>query len=136
MHSRSFRQEVHGRYAGLVLAGVAVSILGLSRQAAAADGAVEFKVVDSAGEPLPCRIHLLDSEGKPRFPNNLPSPRGNGFWTQEIYYQILFFLDWIDERIGRIPNKLDDPDKLAEVLAVQESAKVFWQDKLAKANAD
>ena len=49
---------------------------------------------------------------------------------------VQFFLDWIDERIARIPNKLDDPDKLAEVLAFQKTAKSFWQDRLANANAD
>lgn len=38
-----------------------------------------------------CRDQMYESEawGKPRDPARLPSPRGNGFWTQEIYYHIL-----------------------------------------------
>lgn len=38
-----------------------------------------------------CRDQMYESEawGKPRDPQRLPSPRGNGFWTQEIYYHIL-----------------------------------------------
>jgi len=38
-----------------------------------------------------CREQMYESEawGKPRDANRLPPPRGNGFWTQEIYYQIL-----------------------------------------------
>jgi hypothetical protein len=47
-----------------------------------------------------------------------------------------FFLDWVDERITRIPRKLQDPDKLTEVLAHHEEAKTFWRQVLAKANAE
>ena len=38
-----------------------------------------------------CRSRMLASEawGRPRDNKRLPSPRGNGFWTQEIYYHIL-----------------------------------------------
>jgi hypothetical protein len=38
-----------------------------------------------------CRSRMLENEawGKPRDVQRLPSPRGNGFWTQEIYYHIL-----------------------------------------------
>jgi hypothetical protein len=38
-----------------------------------------------------CRSRMLENEawGKPRDVSRLPSPRGNGFWTQEIYYHIL-----------------------------------------------
>jgi hypothetical protein len=37
------------------------------------------------------RSGMLDSEawGRPRSRERFPSPRGNGFWTQEIYYQLL-----------------------------------------------
>src|SRR5207245_8012268 len=45
-----------------------------------------------------------------------------------------FFLDWTQERIGRI--KLDDPMQREEVLAHHLAAKRFWQERLAKANAD
>lgn len=38
-----------------------------------------------------CRSQMYESEawGKPRDTKRLPSPRGNGLWTQEIYYHIL-----------------------------------------------
>ena len=38
-----------------------------------------------------CRVEMLASEawGKPRDAARLPAPRGNGFWSQEIYYHIL-----------------------------------------------
>lgn len=38
-----------------------------------------------------CRSRMLENEawGKPRLVERLPNPRGNGFWTQEIYYHIL-----------------------------------------------
>jgi hypothetical protein len=38
-----------------------------------------------------CRDQMYESEawGKSRDPQRLPPPRGNGFWTQEIYYHIL-----------------------------------------------
>lgn len=38
-----------------------------------------------------CRAEMLASEawGKPRDASRLPAPRGNGLWSQEIYYHIL-----------------------------------------------
>ncbi|MCA9211731.1 MAG: CehA/McbA family metallohydrolase [Planctomycetales bacterium] len=38
-----------------------------------------------------CRSQMYEDEawGKPRDAARLPDPRGNGFWTQEIYYHIL-----------------------------------------------
>jgi hypothetical protein len=38
-----------------------------------------------------CRSQMYETEawGKPRNANRLPAPRGNGFWTQEIYYHVL-----------------------------------------------
>lgn len=38
-----------------------------------------------------CRSQMYESEawGNPRDAKRLPAPRGNGFWTQEIYYHIL-----------------------------------------------
>ncbi len=38
-----------------------------------------------------CRDQMFESEawGKPRDVRRLPSPRGNGFWSQEIYYHLL-----------------------------------------------
>jgi hypothetical protein len=38
-----------------------------------------------------CRAEMRDAEawGKPRDLERFPSPTGNGYWTQEIYYQVL-----------------------------------------------
>lgn len=38
-----------------------------------------------------CRDRMYETEawGKPRDTARLPAPRGNGFWTQEIYYHLL-----------------------------------------------
>ncbi len=38
-----------------------------------------------------CRDRMYESEawGKPRVPERLPAPLGNGFWSQEIYYHLL-----------------------------------------------
>jgi len=38
-----------------------------------------------------CRSRMYEDEawGKPRDAERLPAPRGNGFWTQELYYKIL-----------------------------------------------
>lgn len=48
-----------------------------------------------------------------------------------------FFLDWIDQRVAQI-NQLDGPDDAARaaLLADQQFARSFFQDLLAKANAD
>ncbi len=35
------------------------------------------------------RMYLDEAWGRPRDVTRLPNPRGNGFWTQEIYYHIL-----------------------------------------------
>lgn len=38
-----------------------------------------------------CRSRMLENEawGRPRDVERLPAPRGNGFWTQEIWYHLL-----------------------------------------------
>lgn len=38
-----------------------------------------------------CRDRMYENEawGKPRNEQRLPAPRGNGYWTQEIYYHLL-----------------------------------------------
>jgi hypothetical protein len=38
-----------------------------------------------------CRSTMLEKEawGKPRDAERLPAPRGNGYWTQELYYHVL-----------------------------------------------
>ena len=45
-----------------------------------------------------------------------------------------FFLDWVRERMPRV--KLTDPAQLEEVLAHQRTAERFWQEQVAKANAE
>jgi len=47
-----------------------------------------------------------------------------------------FFLDWVVERIGRVPVKLNDSERLEDVLAYHQEAKKFWQQVAAEANAD
>jgi hypothetical protein len=47
-----------------------------------------------------------------------------------------FFVDWVDERIARVPNKLKDEKQLAEVLEPHRKAREFWQDLVNRANAD
>jgi hypothetical protein len=47
---------------------------------------------------------------------------------------VQFFLDWVYERARQI--KLDDPQQRREVLEYHRKARDFWQDLLAKANAE
>jgi len=49
---------------------------------------------------------------------------------------VQFFLDWAIERAKRVPAKLDDPEKLREVLAYHQQARQFWEELLSKANAE
>jgi hypothetical protein len=45
-----------------------------------------------------------------------------------------FFVEWVRERAARV--KLDDPAQRVEVLRHHEAARRFWEDVLARANAD
>lgn len=45
-----------------------------------------------------------------------------------------FFLDWTRERMGRI--QLDDAEKRREVLEPHLRAEKYWQERVAKANAE
>lgn len=47
-----------------------------------------------------------------------------------------FFLNWVEERSRRVPQKLHDPAQLQEVLGYHRRAKEFWQGVLADANAE
>ena len=47
-----------------------------------------------------------------------------------------FFLDWVAERIARVPLKLNDRERLEDVLAHHQEAKKFWQRVAAEANAE
>jgi hypothetical protein len=45
-----------------------------------------------------------------------------------------FFLEWVRERKARLA--LDDPGREREVRAFHEDAERFWENRLARANAD
>jgi hypothetical protein len=47
---------------------------------------------------------------------------------------VRFFLDWVQERVKRI--KLEDPAQRQEVLQHHAAAKKYWEDLVAKANAE
>jgi len=47
-----------------------------------------------------------------------------------------FFVDWVDERMARVPLKLKDEKQLAEVLEPHRKAREFWQDLVNRADAD
>jgi hypothetical protein len=47
---------------------------------------------------------------------------------------IQFFIDWVNERIDRI--KIEDTEKLRQVLGYHNKARQFWQQKLNWANSD
>jgi hypothetical protein len=46
-----------------------------------------------------------------------------------------FFLDWVEERIGRVKANVADESERQEVLVWHEKAKTFWQDRVEQANA-
>jgi hypothetical protein len=46
---------------------------------------------------------------------------------------VQFFLDWLDERRARVPQKLTDPAKLAEVLEYHNAARCVWLKMLERA---
>jgi hypothetical protein len=47
---------------------------------------------------------------------------------------VQFFLDWLTERARQL--EIDQPDQRREVLEYYRRARDFWQDRLAKANAE
>jgi hypothetical protein len=47
---------------------------------------------------------------------------------------VKFFLEWARERAGRV--RVDDPEHRREVLKYHTAAEKFWQDVLARANAE
>jgi hypothetical protein len=48
---------------------------------------------------------------------------------------VQFFLDWVNERIGRVKAKVADEGERREVLVWHEKAEKFWQDRVKQANA-
>lgn len=47
-----------------------------------------------------------------------------------------FFLNWTDERIDRVRANVQDLDQLRSILDWHEKARVFWTDRVSRANAD
>jgi hypothetical protein len=47
-----------------------------------------------------------------------------------------FFIDWIDERMARVPRLLKDPEQLEEVLKWHRQAREFWLRRVKVATAD
>lgn len=47
-----------------------------------------------------------------------------------------FFLQWLEQRIARVPAKLSDASQLRAVLAHHEAAQHSWRQLLKRANAD
>jgi len=58
-----------------------------------------------------CRSRMYESEawGRPRDTKRLPAPRGNGLWTQEIYYHILNSGLRIPPSAGSVSGVLPNP---------------------------
>jgi len=66
-----------GVFSGWLGLSLALTLALATSRAAAQDtgGSVAFTVVDrAAGEPIPCRIHLSDRDGKPIRPRTVPAP--------------------------------------------------------------
>ena len=47
-----------------------------------------------------------------------------------------FFVDWVDQRIGRVKANVTDASQRKSILQPHEKARVFWQNMVAKSNAD
>jgi hypothetical protein len=47
-----------------------------------------------------------------------------------------FFVDWVDERMTRVPQKLKDEKQLEEVLEPHKKARDYWNDLVNRADAD
>ena len=47
-----------------------------------------------------------------------------------------FFLEWVRERIARVPNKIPDDEQRETVLRFHHEAEEFWLQRLDRANAD
>jgi hypothetical protein len=47
-----------------------------------------------------------------------------------------FFVDWVDERMARVPQKLKDEKQLEEVLEPHKKAREFWAKLVETANSD
>jgi hypothetical protein len=74
------------------------------------------------------RSGMLDNEawGKPRNTNDFPSPRGNGLWSEHIYYQLLNCGIRIPPSAGSASGVLPNPVGYNRVY-VQVDGELTWQ---------
>ena len=84
-----------------------------------------------------CRRQMLENEawGRPRDEQRLPAPRGNGFWTQEIYYHILNSGLRIPPSAGSASGVLPNPVGYNRVY-VQLEERPFTRDNWFQALAE
>ena len=88
-----------------------------------------------------CRSRMLANEawGKPRDEKRLPPPRGNGFWTQEIYYHMLNCGIEIPPSAGSASGVLPNSVGYNRVYVHLEDGVPFtratWYDALSRGNS-
>jgi hypothetical protein len=88
-----------------------------------------------------CRSRMLANEawGKSRDERRLPPPRGNGFWTQEIYYHMLNCGIAIPPSAGSASGVLPNPVGYNRVYVHLEDSVPFtrasWYDALSRGNS-
>ena len=75
-----------------------------------------------------CRDGMYESEawGKPRDEQRLPAPRGNGYWTQEIYYHLLNCGLRLPPSAGSASGVLPNPVGYNRIYA-QVGPELTWQ---------
>ena len=79
-------------------------------------------------------MYLNEAWGKPRDESRLPNPRGNGFWTQEIYYHLLNCGIRIPPSAGSASGVLKNPvgyNRVYVQLQGQEFTRDNWFGSLA-----
>ena len=82
-----------------------------------------------------CRSQMYENEawGKPRDEQRLPPPRGNGYWTQELYYHILNAGIRIPPSAGSASGVLSNPVGYNRVYVFLDEpfSQDAWWDSLA-----
>lgn len=112
---------------------------GRSEQLVPLDGAAGSRVgaklsFDESGWFL-VRV-IADNSNTFRFASTAPSFVEVGATRSRISRRsVQFFLDWLDERRARVPNKLRDPGHLRQVLEHHDKAESFWRHLQSQANA-
>jgi len=79
-----------------------------------------------------CRSRMYESEawGRPRDVERLPAPKGNGYWTQEIYYHILNCGFRLPPSAGSASGVLPNPlgyDRVYVYVGDALSYKKWWE---------